>query len=215
MPSVVCPRCARTLLPPTLVEHDYRCPLHGRVAGLASAIRFHAAQVAGLARRSEVPIWYPAPMPDNWLFTGLRWAETPRRKAEAVVVAVSGKGLTEGPTDVVIVAEQPGCGLGATYAGIHEPDPDASCFAGPAAARVRTGHRATGLWSVDTPGDRVAFVGEADGDWLWIIGWPDSAWSLVTDDLRLADGRVDDSYSQFGVGAINPRLMASERHDAT
>ena len=42
--------------------------------------------------------------------------------------------------------------------------------------------------------------------WLWIIGWPDTAWSLVEDDLRLADARDNDAYRNLTCGAINPRL---------
>jgi hypothetical protein len=202
----VCPRCASAVLPPTLLHHEFRCPQHGDVAGLGPAIPFDPGEASVLTRRSQVPIWFPQPMPAAWLLTGLRWAETPRGSAPAVAVGFSGHGLSHGPTDVVIVAEQPGCGLGAAFAGLEEPDPGPDCFAGTAAARIHTGHRSTGLWSVQAPNDRVAFVGEADGDWLWIIGWPQSAWGLVADDLRLSDGRVDGSYRNHRSGALNPRL---------
>lgn len=206
MADRVCPRCASAVLPPTLLHHEFRCPQHGEVVGLGPAIPFDPGEAYGLAQRSRVPIWFPQPLPTSWFLTGLRSAATPRGDAHAVAVGFSGHGLSHGPTDVVIVAERPGCGLGAALAGLGEPDPGPDCFAGSAAARIRTGHRATGLWSVPAPDDRVAFVGEADGDWLWIIGWPQSAWGTVTDDLRLSDGRSDDSYRRYRTGALNPRL---------
>ena len=213
MPSILCPRCGSDLLPPTLTQHQYRCPTHGEVPGIFPAAAFVPAEVPALARRSEVALWYPAPMPDAWTLTGMRWAQSPRGRACAIAVAVTGRALAEGPTDVLVVAEVRGCGLGAMYAGLSEPDPGPRAFDGPAAARIHAGHRATGLWSVATPDDRVAFVGEADGAWLWIIGWPASAWSLVADDLRLADGRIDDSYRRYVAGALSPRLAVAGRGD--
>lgn len=206
MVEMLCPRCSAPVQAPTLLQHQYRCPQHGEVAGVLPAKDFHPQHVADLARRSEVPVWYPQPMPPDWVFSGLCWAETPRRRSPAVAIAVSGKGLSDGPTDVVIVAEQPGCGLGAGYAGLPWLDPGTDAFNGPPAVRIRTGDTVTALWSLATAGDRVAFVGEAEGSWLWIVGWPSSAWGMVDDGLRLADARRDGSYSQFPSGARNPRL---------
>jgi len=206
--AVECPRCGKDLLPPSLLEYQYRCPVHGQVSGLRQPVPVSDTDVADLAKRSAVPIWFPRNLPEAWLLTGLRWAESPRRETVAVVLGISGKGLAQGPTDVLILAEQPGCGLGARYTGLATPDPDEECFGASPSSRVRTGHRSTGVWSLQAPTDRVAFVGEADGDWLWIIGWPDSAWSLLLDGLELVDARYDDSYKRFGVGAVNPRLKA-------
>lgn len=177
------------------------------MAGLGVPVPFAPAEVSALAKRSDVPIWYPRPMPATWLLTGLRWTETPRRRTGAVAVGVSGRGLTDGPTDIVLVAEVPGTGLGASFAGMVERDPGDAFSTGTATARIHVGNRTAGLWPVQTPTDRIAFLGEADGNWLWIIGWPDSAWGLVTDDLRLADARVDDSHSRYPNGALNPRLV--------
>ena len=209
MPDRECPRCGLQVLPPTLLHHEYRCPRHGDVAGLGPVLPFVPDEAERLADRSQVPIWFPQPLPNPWLVTGLRWAEDPRGRVGAVAVGFSGRGLSDGPTDVVIVAEQPGCGLGAAFAGLTDPDPGAECFAGPAVSRIHAGQRRTGLWSAAVPPDRVAFVGEADGDWLWIIGWPASAWGLVDDDLRLGDARSDAAYRQYPAGALNPRLAAA------
>ncbi len=209
MASMVCPHCDAEVLPPTLLHHEYRCPRHGDIAALAPAVAFDESGASMLDGRSRVPIWYPAPLPAGWMLSGLRWAQTPRRSVAAVAIGLTGRGLSDGPTDVVIIAEEPGCGLGAAYAGIDAPDPGNGTFDGPADGRIHTGHRATGLWSVPTQQDRVAFVGEADGAWLWIVGWPQTAWAIVADDLRLADGRVDDSFRHYPSGALNPRLAGA------
>lgn len=208
----ICPRCGEQVLPPTLLHHHYRCPRHGEVAGLLPAIPFDPTATARLAARSEIPIWYPQPLPTPWLVTGLRWTEDPRGAVSAVAVGITGRGLADGPSDVVIVAEQPGSGLGEALARPGAGGPPADCFAGPAESRIHTGHRSTGLWSVPTLSDRVAFVGEADGLWLWIVGWPESAWTVVADDLRLCDARDDDAYRRYPIGAPNPRLAAPFVH---
>lgn len=90
MSDVVCPRCAVPVAEPTLFDHRYRCPQHGEVAAVVPAVDFHADHVAALAPRVEVPIWYPQPMPDQRLFSGLRWAHTPRRRVQAIAVTVTG-----------------------------------------------------------------------------------------------------------------------------
>lgn len=208
MPEVECPRCGAALLPPTLLEHQYRCPRHGTVAGLAPAVPYTHESVSWVAAHSSVPVWYPSRLADGWLATGLRWAETPRRCAPAVAVGLSGHGLEAGPTDVVIVAEEPGCGLGARFAGLPEPDPGEAVLASPPSGQLRAGRRSTSLWSLATPDDRVGFVGEAEGFWLWIVGWPRTAWGLVADQPALQDARTDDDYGRLASGALNPRLAA-------
>ncbi len=206
MPAVECPRCAQTLAPPSVMEPDYRCRTHGVVPALVPAIGFDAADIQRLTARSEVPVWIPSPLPQGWLLTGVRWTETPRRACTGVAIGVSGHGLSVGPTDVLVVAEQPGCGLGARFAGLEQADPGMWLLGKRPVVQVRTGRTATGLWSLPTSADRVGFVGEAEGCWLWILGWPATAWGLVADELRLVDARSDTSYRELRAGAVNPRL---------
>lgn len=206
MVPLQCPRCGREVLPPSLTRHSYRCPEHGDVPALGPATPGEPDVLADVSDRSDVPVWFPHPMPDRWLCSGVRSAHTPKRRVVAVAMGFSGRGLAAGPTDVVVVAEAPGSGLGARYAGLSQPDPGADILAAPALVKIHTGHRSTGLWPVPTDSGRVAYCGEADGQWLWIIGWPDTAWSLVEDDLRLADAREHAAFRNLTCGAINPRL---------
>ena len=206
MVPLQCPRCGREVLPPSLTHNSYRCPEHGDVAALGPVTPGEPDVLGDLVERSEVPVWFPHPMPDRWLCSGVRAAHTPRRRAVAVAMGFSGRGLATGPTDVIVVAEQPGAGLGSRFAGLAQSDPGPEILDEPALAKIRTGHHSTGLWSVPTDSGRVAYCGEADGQWLWIIGWPDTAWSLVEDDLRLADARDNDAFRNLTCGAINPRL---------
>lgn len=201
-----CPRCGREVAEPTVTENNFRCAVHGAVAALFPPLPSDPGVFSELASVTEVPLWFPTPLPTRWLATGVRSARTPRRRAVAVACGLSGQGLAAGPSDVVVVAEQPGVGLGSWFAGLSSPDPGAELLQAPAEAKIHTGHRTTSLWSVPTPPDRVAFVGEADGNWLWIIGWPQTAWSLVADDLRLADARLHEGYRALPLGALNPRL---------
>ena len=80
----------------------------------------HLRQVAA---QSAVPIWVPWPLPAGWLVTGLAWAGDDPGRLRAVAVACTGPNPLGGTGDMVLVAEEPGVGLGARYAGIPGPDP--------------------------------------------------------------------------------------------
>lgn len=224
MESPRCPRCWQEVDPPTVLDASFRCTRHGAVAAVGPPMPFDPSTVSELAGRSNVPVWLPDPLPTSWLLTGLRSAHTARRRASATVVGVSGRGLDAGPTDVLVVAEEAGCGLGAAYAGLdHDgPDPGPDAFDGPPAARIRIrdglAEHTAGLWSVATgpvsgPGDpdRCVFLGEAQGAWLWVLGWPATAWALLEDGLRLADARADRPVREQPAGALNPRLVGPIR----
>jgi hypothetical protein len=43
------------------------------------------------------------------------------------------------------------------------------------------------MWSVDTPTDRVAYVGEARGMWLYAVAWPADAGYVFWEDIVLRD----------------------------
>ena len=74
--------------------------------------------------------------------------------------------------------------------------------------KVEASGHPTALWSVDTSDDRVAFVGEAKGMWLWAVLWPASAGVLLLEDIGLADARDfgPAAYELLGYGAESPRL---------
>ena len=60
----------------------------------------------------------------------------------------------------MLVAEEPGTGLGAGYAGLPWLDPG-ELVAGPSSAAVQAAGQRAALWEVPTSDDRAAFVGEA------------------------------------------------------
>ena len=170
------------------------------------------AQVAGSLER--LPVWCPWPLPPGWTVTGVGWAGDDRTGVRATALACSGpEPLGAGPADVVIVAEQPGVGLGNRLAGIAGLDPgplladsmaSAGSHAGPH-AKVRTGGHPTPLWCVKSPSDRSAYVSEARGMWLYAVAWPASAGYILADDVVLHDlsERVP---SELVYGAPSPYL---------
>jgi hypothetical protein len=176
-------------------------PLH--VAGHIGPeiVRSVVTRLAGAAARRPAPppLWCPWPLPANWTVTGVAWAGDDRDGVRATAVACSGPGpLGGGPADLVLVAEEPGVGLGTRFAGIPGPDPgpllaDAMAEHQPghpepvAHAKVRAGGHPTPLWSVKSPTDRSAYAGEARGMWLYAITWPASAGYLLAEDVVLQD----------------------------
>jgi hypothetical protein len=178
-----------------------------RCADCGEVPPFHVAQHIGpeilataLAQGSGAlerpPTWCPWPLPPGWTVTGVGWAGDERTGVRATALSVSGPGpLDDGPADVVIVAEQPGVGLGMRMAGISGVDPgpqladamaDAGAHAGPH-AKVRVGGHPTPLWSVKSPADRSAYVSEARGMWLYAVAWPASAGFILADHVELHD----------------------------
>ncbi len=200
-----CPRCGSDLLAPTVMHERFECPQHGPVAPLHGPLLPAADALARLATDSDVPFWVPWPLPGSWLFSGIQLAGGGREPIEAAVVALTGHGMSEGPSDAMIIAEKPGTGLGAAWAGVSEPDPDLTTQ--PATTKIRAAGWPTPLWHVDTP-DRAAYVGEAAGCWLWFVAWPDTAWPVIDDELRLVDLRDPAAPGDVPAGALQPRLVA-------
>jgi hypothetical protein len=91
------------------------------------------------------------------------------------------------------VAEELGIGLGAGYSGTEAVDvvtQSAELADGGPPARMHALGRPTPLWPVrSTLVDRSAYVGEADGVWLWLIGFPSDAGYAVLENLVLVDAR--------------------------
>jgi hypothetical protein len=126
--------------------------------------------------------------------TGAGWAGDDRLGVRATALACSGPNpLGGGPADLVLVAEQPGVGLGARFSGIPGPDPGellaeamAGGHSGPH-AKVPVGGHPTPLWCVKSPADRSAYVSEARGMWLYAVAWPASAGYIFADHVVLHD----------------------------
>lgn len=173
-------------------------PLHT----LPTAGREAVEHVRSAAR---VPFWVPSPLLPGWTVTGLGWAGDDRSGARATVLACAGPAPLGGVADVLLVAEEPGVGVGAGYAGLPvvAAAPDLS---GPAAAKVHAGGHPTALWTVaGAPPDRAVLAGEALGVWLWAVLWPAEAGYVLLEHIVLHDLR-DRVPADFLVGAPSPYL---------
>lgn len=201
----VCPRCAGPVRPPDVRSDSWTCVVHGDVLPLQPPKEPSAEGLDAVRRAARVPLWLPWPLPPGWLVTGFDDAGDDRTGARATVTALTGPALVAGPADLLLVAEEPGVGLGAGYAGLPGPDPGAGFDAAPPHAKMRIRGHPVALWSV--PGsDRAAFVGEALGNWLWAILWPAEAGALLLESLTLLDLRDTDMSPDIPFGAFCPRL---------
>ncbi|WP_345634331.1 DUF6758 family protein [Rugosimonospora acidiphila] len=191
--AVSCPRCGGPMRSPGLMSSDWRCDACGPMPPLHVAEHIGPQVVeAAAAHAGGVPIWCPWPLPLGWTVTGVGWAGDDRGGAAATALACTGPGPLGGPADVVLVAEEPGVGMGNRFAGLAGPDPgpylaDALDDNTAAHAKVKADGRPTPLWAVGEAADRSAYVGEARGLWLYAVAWPADAGYLFTDDVVLHD----------------------------
>ena len=205
MPGKFCPQCGGPLQIPDLMSSAFRCALHGDVAPVETAVLLDQEHLPGVTRSAQVPIWFPWPMPGSWVSAGIQRVGDARSGAVAAVTALAGQSLAEGPSDLLIVSEQPGIGFGARLAGLPDVDPGEEIANAPYDTKVRTGRWITPLWSVTSP-DRVVYVGESGGNWLWLIGWPSAVWSVIHDDLHLIDLCSAGPEIDIPAGAVTSRL---------
>ena len=108
---------------------------------------------------------------------------------------------------MVVVAEEPGVGLGAALAGLDGVDPGAGFGSAPPVATASFGNHDFPLWPVDAP-DRAVFAGEVKGLWLWLVLWPDTAGALLVEPIGLRDLRDPGQDLDLPFGAVSPRLPA-------
>ena len=123
-------------------------------------------------------------------------------------MALSGPGVVSRQADLLLVAEEPGVGLGASYAGLVGTDPGPELASLPRDTRITAGGHPTALWSLPVS-DRSAYVGEAEGCWLWAVVWPVGEWMVLHDDLRLVDARLPEHKAHLEAvptGALSPWL---------
>jgi hypothetical protein len=203
-----CPRCGNELRPPGLWSNAWECPRHGVVHPYLVLTHIGPDAIEHVVGRATVPLWMPHPLPPGWVCSGMAYAGDERTGASATATCLSGPGPLGGAAELVIIAEEPGVGLGARHAGLVEPDPGAGFDVGPPDAKVFAASHPTALWSVPVDDDRAIFVGEAMGLWLWAIVWPATAGVLMYDDLSLIDLRESDGDLVIDFGALSPRLSA-------
>jgi hypothetical protein len=169
-----------------------------------------------LGQRSRVPVWLPWPLPLGWLVSGLQLAGDEHTGPVATVLACSGPNpltvdVDDLSADMLLVAEQPGVGLGAHLAGLDGLDPgDRVATGAPNVKLVAAGHD-TPLWALDVDG-AAAFVGEAAGVWLWAIAWPGTAAAVMLEQFELRDASDPGNLLELPYGALSPRLAPKPPH---
>ena len=211
----VCPRCQSPAHAPTAWSSAWRCELHGEIQPLALARLPTVDGLRALVRQARVPVWLPWPLPPGWLVSGFTGAGDERTGTRASAVSLSGPNPLGGPADMLIIAEEPGVGLGAGLAGLPGPDPGDGFAASQPNATVEVGNHDAPLWLVESDGKAV-FVGEVAANWVWLVLWPDTAGTLLLEPLPLRDLRDPDA----GVRRAVRRAVAAparnlRRHGAT
>lgn len=206
MTPATCPRCEAALRAPGLMSSSWECEQHGAVQPLHRWTRVTPDVLAQAAGRAAVPLWLPLPLLPGWSVTGLALAGDERGGARATALALSGPSPLGGPADLLLIAEEPGIGLGARYAGVQAVDPG-DVAQGPPDAKVEAAGHPTALWRCASAQDRVAFVGEALGMWLYAVLWPPAAELVLLEHVVLHDLRHSNSAGlDLPVGAASSRL---------
>jgi hypothetical protein len=201
-----CPRCGLSLHAPSLWSSAWTCDNHGAVQPLQPTVQPNAEVLHSAVSAAAVPVWMPWPLPKGWLVTGLAHAGDERTPGRAVAVACSGPAPLGGPCDALIIAEEPGIGLGAHFAGLDGLDGGPVPDHRPPDAKVQVAGHPTALWSLDGEPDRAIYVGEAHGCWLWLVLWPETAGFLLVDEFVLTDLRELGHDLDVPFGALSPRL---------
>lgn len=210
--TLSCPRCGVRVRPPGIWSDAWSCPTHGGVAPLHPPVLATPEALQQTGHRSQVPLWLPWPLPPGWLASGLQVAGDDHSGPVAVVVACSGPNPLAGgadeprSADLLLVAEQPGIGLGAHLAGLPDVDPGSAVgFGSPHLKLVASGQH-TPLWAVGVNGP-AAYVGEASAVWLWALVWPQSAAAVLLERFELRDVRDLGLLLEVPPhGALSPRL---------
>jgi len=200
-----CPRCGAPVRAPTAWSSAWRCDLHGEVPPLLPPFRPSRDGLDGLLRLPGVPVLTPWPLSAGWLLAGFAAAGDERSGARAAAVALAGPNPLGGPADLLVVAEEPGVGLGAALAGLDGVDPGAGFAVSSPVATVSFGKHDFPLWQVESP-DRAVFAGEIKALWLWLVLWPEGAGVLLVEPLALRDLRDPGQHLDLPFGAASPRL---------
>jgi hypothetical protein len=177
------------LIAPSAFDSAWRCSAHGKTLPLSEFRRLEESTIAHIRNHAEVPLWLPDPMPLGWQLSGLAAVGDSRSRYRATVTAFRGPAPLGGLGEWLIVAEEPGIGLGASYAGSGGSTPQDAAGDLVAAKLLVRGHLSP-IWPVlQTASDRSAYVGEAAGVWLWLIGLPADAGYAVLENLAISDLR--------------------------
>lgn len=201
-----CPRCGGALRAPGFWSSAWQCERHGDVHPFHVAPVPTLPAIERLVADSRVPVWVPRPLPYDWTVTGIGRAGDERTGVVASLVAVSGPHPRGGGVaDLLLIAEEPGIGLGARFAGLAGTDPGSSPD-GPPDYKIEAAGHPTALWRTATGDSVCALVGESKACWLWSVVFPEDA-GRVLDGVVLHDLR-DGGHPELELvfGAQTPRL---------
>ena len=140
-----------------------------------------------------------------------------RGAGRATLTCAAGPSELDGPVDVVVVAEEPGTGLGARLAGLDHDDPGPEVGTGPPGVRIKVESQAVPLWLVsistgDGEQDRSVLAGEAQGRWLWLVLRPASAILMLREDWILRDvSRIGAAAARDAVRRRRAALVSRRR----
>lgn len=190
---------------PGLWSSDWRCPRHGTVHPYTVLTHSSPNAVQHVVRLAKAPVWFPRGL-GGWVCSGIGYAGDERSGALATATCLSGPGPLGGPAELLVVAEDPGIGLGARHAGLLEPDPGEHFEVGQPDAKLLVAGHPTPVWSVPSSGDRAVFVGEAKGMWLWLIVCPAAAGVLLYDGWSLHDARESEWDPDLEFGLVSELL---------
>ena len=124
MDRAVCPRCRSQRTPRRRGRAHGAATCTARSTPLAPArLPITGRPAAARPAHARCPVWLPWPLPPGWLVSGFTGAGDERTGARASAVALSGPNPLGGPADLLIIAEEPGVGLGAGLAGLPAPIP--------------------------------------------------------------------------------------------
>ena len=93
-------------------------PATGAATGTARCCRCTCCRrpvpeaVERLRTEAAVPFWAPSPLLPGWTVTGIGWAGDDRSGTRGTVLACTGPAPLGGVADLLLVAEEPGVGLG-------------------------------------------------------------------------------------------------------
>src|ERR671920_449827 len=152
--SPVCPRCGEELVVRPGSAAQAWCHVHGAVTPLHHTVLVAHDAISAVTADARVPAWVPDPRPAGWSVTGLAWGGEPG--ARAIVVDTAGPAPLGGSAELVLVAEEPGTGVGCGYAGLPGLDPG-DVIEGPSSVDVKAAGQRAPLWAVPTSDDRAAF----------------------------------------------------------
>ncbi|HEY3605467.1 MAG TPA: DUF6758 family protein, partial [Sporichthyaceae bacterium] len=107
-----CARCGGPVREPGIWSNAWRCERDGDVDPVTPPVLPSHEQLAAVLPAARIPFWLPWPLPTGWLATGLSWAGDERTGARAALLACGGPSPLGGYAELVVIAEEPGVGLG-------------------------------------------------------------------------------------------------------